>query len=67
MSDFLYHYHAEYREPTKVSSIDGIATLEMPIRDMQGYRILKSVIVKGLEPPIPAEKLIICSLTPLNK
>lgn len=66
-SSFLYHYHAEYRTPTRVTSIDGIASLAGPIKDMASYRALKSVIVRDLGPVIPPEDLIITSLSPLER
>lgn len=64
---FLYHYHAEYRQPSHVYSIDGIASLARPIRNMDDYHDLKSVIVKDLAPAIPADQLIVCSLSPLGE
>jgi hypothetical protein len=64
---FVYHYHAEYHGPDVVTRIDGIAQMLKPIRSMEDYHILKSVVVRGLTPGVPVDQLIITSLTPLGE
>lgn len=59
----IYHYCAKYSTAMGATAyIDGIAKLEDPVMDQQGYRRLKNLI-----DPINDEKLIITGLNFLGR
>lgn len=62
----IYHYHAIKQIGFEIVNMDGIATLQNPVRTMEDYTALKKKIAEidggGIGGP---DGLTICSLTPI--
>ncbi len=63
----IYHYHAmKQTSSTSLAHIDGIANMQKPITDMEGYTSLKKQVAEG-QGIGGEEGLTICSLTLLQE
>lgn len=64
-----YFIHGFYTDPIHpgLSYVDGVATLVEAVTTVEGYRALKALICRKFDLPVPPERFILVTLTPLGQ
>jgi hypothetical protein len=64
----VYHFSGVYQKQAgSINHVDGIASMEHPVTDLEGYFELKRLIVKELFLEVASNQLTIQSLSILHQ